>query len=238
MLNIAICDDDAAFLEQFSAMVKEYLEHLRVECAIDCFTDAPHFLKSALKKFDIVFLDVKIADFDGLDVARALNRSNQKAVLIFISAYIDYATKGYEVKAFRYLIKNEKEKLKRDLEPCLQDTLELIKKRKQFIRIKTTDGQSEVLLLAEIWFIESQNHNVIYHTADKEYITYGSLGKAMEQITSPDYLQVQRSFIVNLRNAINVHGNTIEYPKGKTATMNRKNKEMVMAHFLMIQGEC
>lgn len=238
MLRLAICDDDPIFIEQFRTMVLEHLAKIYITHTIDLFMDAPSFLKSDLAKYDIVFLDVKIADHNGLDVAWELKKRNPKVILIFISAYIDYAPQGYEVKAFRYLIKKGADELKDALNPCLQDTLELIEQRDKSIRIKTTDGQSKSLLLSEIWYIESQNHNVIYHTAGAAYVTYDALCNVMAQINSPDYLQVQRSFIVNLRHAVNVYGDTIEFPGGQKAIVNRKNREAVMARFLAIQGEC
>lgn len=234
MLKIGVCDDDAVFIADFKRQVEACFLMMATEASIDLFVTAAAFLESRVEEYDIIFLDVKINDANGLDVARQLRKRNPRTILVFISAYVEFAPEGYEVTALRYIIKKD---MARKLNGCLHDAVNLLQSR-EHLTIKTTDGKNVILLLSEIWFVEGNNHNVVFHTVEAEYVTHDTLGNIAQRITSFDFMQVHRSYLVNMRNARDIHGCILSYPNGKKAAISRGNKQAAWMRFLAVQGDC
>ena len=81
-MNICICDDDLATHQ----IIKEYLrESLSSDINVfDCFS-AEDLLKSA-DNYDILFLDIKMGEANGLEAAELIRKSNKEIIIIFISS--------------------------------------------------------------------------------------------------------------------------------------------------------
>ncbi len=62
-----------------------------------------------LSSADIAFLDVDYSgkNYNGMDIARKLRSLRKDTVIIFVTNFIEYAPEGYEVQAFRYILKRE-----------------------------------------------------------------------------------------------------------------------------------
>ena len=54
---------------------------------------------------EIYFLDIEMKKLTGMDVARKIRERNDKSEIIFTTGLIDYIHDGYEVRAYRYLLK-------------------------------------------------------------------------------------------------------------------------------------
>lgn len=111
-MRIAICDDEEVF--------RTYLRNL---LALDSFTGGTDIqvteyaggealladLETAAESLDVVFLDIRMPGMDGLETARLLRQRGEKCLIVFLTSLLEYARKGYEVRAFRYLLKEEAE---------------------------------------------------------------------------------------------------------------------------------
>lgn len=117
-MKIAVCDDE----EIFSMKLKKYLEQYynSIDLIIDVFKSGEDFIrkiKSLTDRYDIVFLDIEMSPIDGIETAKKLRENNKDVIIIFLTSHGEFATDGYEVDAFRFLIKPVQEvKLKRALQ--------------------------------------------------------------------------------------------------------------------------
>ena len=108
MLRIAVCDDEHICLENEKRIIENYLSSRNEKAVIDTFISAQELLASASEiQYDLFMLDVEMPGMDGMEVAWKLHEINEKALIVFISAYIKYASHGYRVNAFRYILKDE-----------------------------------------------------------------------------------------------------------------------------------
>ena len=121
-MRIAICDDEEIF--------RMYLRNLLIK---DSFTrgtdiqvaeyaDGEALLEAtqvSAERPDVVFLDIRMPGMDGLETAKLLRQRGEKCLIVFLTSLSEYARKGYEVRAFRYLLKEEAEReLSRVMEDC------------------------------------------------------------------------------------------------------------------------
>lgn len=109
MINIAICDDEELFLQREQDIISKYMNENGYQYNIDQYLSGKEFLESnQTDKYDIIFLDVAMAELDGMETAKRIRESNNTVYLVFATAYIVYSTEGYKVGAIRYILKNDK----------------------------------------------------------------------------------------------------------------------------------
>ena len=71
-----------------------------------------HLLQGFSKdKYDLIILDIEMNDLNGLQTAEFLRQIDKNVILIFMTSYDKFVYQGYEVKAFRYILKNQPEVL-------------------------------------------------------------------------------------------------------------------------------
>ena len=99
-MKVAVCDEDRESLARLRRMVKEQ----EPDCEVVCFDSGRKFLEAG-QHFDILLLEIQMAEISGLEVARALRAGRESTVLIFVTALKEYAPEAFEVSAFRYLLK-------------------------------------------------------------------------------------------------------------------------------------
>lgn len=105
-MTVAICDDEPYFIEQLSEMLHAYCQKMALSCQIKCFASGEELIETE-EKFNLIFLDINMKKLTGIETAAILRKRDPNFILVFISAFMEYAPQGYEVNAFRYLLKND-----------------------------------------------------------------------------------------------------------------------------------
>ena len=101
-LTLLAVDDERTQLEDLARLLRSSPNVREVECASDG-RDA--LAKVATQRFDAIFLDVRMPDLDGLELARVLKRFASPPQLVFVSAYDGAAVEAFELHALDYLRK-------------------------------------------------------------------------------------------------------------------------------------
>src|SRR5437764_753026 len=101
-LTILAVDDERTQLEDLARLLRSSPSVEEVECACDG-RDA--LAKLSSQPYDAIFLDVRMPDLDGLELARVLRRFAAPPQLVFVSAYDTAAVDAFELAALDYLRK-------------------------------------------------------------------------------------------------------------------------------------
>lgn len=206
MIRIILCDDSQTFLDSFRAALRTILKRGKTDSVIHIYARAEDIPIALLSQADVFFLDIDFVDkqYSGIDIARKIRSVNEKAVIIFVTNFIQYAPEGYEVQAFRYLLKSD---INTKLERCLQQALEKLQVDKETI-ILNISGETVILPLEDILYIESQAHIAVIYTQtpgtskSKEYKLYSTLTSLESQLENQGFLRIQKSFLVNMRRLV------------------------------------
>lgn len=199
--HILVCDDDPAFLTAVSQQATDTFGSLGVPFKLHAFTSMEQLSAPVLAACDIALLDVDFEQkrYTGIDIAKKLRSVRKDAVIIFITNYIEYAPEGYEVQAFRYLLKKD---LHRRLPEYLQAAVHLLQSTRQTFKIKI-HGEVIDIPLKQVLYMESQGRKVtIYIKKDsgmKEYSYYASISTLEKQLTDNGFLRIHKSYLVNMR---------------------------------------
>lgn len=104
-MNVLICDDEWSVTEQVSELLQKHCAETGTQVRFHLF-DAPCAIKD-FAEYDIAILDIDMGNFSGIDLARRLRNEKPGIVIIFLTNFIQYAPEGFEVQAFRYLLKSD-----------------------------------------------------------------------------------------------------------------------------------
>jgi len=203
MLYILICDDDTAMLTKIGQHVRDFLAVRNIKGKIFSYSDASKISDQILTSCDIVFLDVdfETEEYNGLDIAKRLRKLRNDSIIIFVTNFIEYAPEGYEVHAFRYILKCN---LDNDIYPYLSQAIEQISKRKESIKIQV-NGEIIDLPIDNILYFEIQQHIITAYVLKylqkkdvKTYSFYGSLSDLENRLEPQGFLRIHKSFLVNM----------------------------------------
>jgi len=195
MIRIAVCDDDTFFLNGIRDLIDNYPKS--IEFTIDCFDDGDSLIKAHTKKpYDIIFLDIVMPLFSGLEVAKEIREQDKSTKIIFLTTSTDYAVESYTVKATNYLLKPlDKEKFY----ACLSELFDEFSKEEPSLLIKSLSTTRHVLL-SEIEYIEAQNrYTMLYLNNGKSVRTPKPLYAFEDKLTLENgFYKCHRSYIINL----------------------------------------
>lgn len=145
------------------------------------------------ESIQLVFLDINMPDISGIDLAALLPK---ETVVIFTTAYSDYAVKGFELDALDYLLKPFN--LSRFLKACqkAQEWIELQPKNEPaFLFVKTSEGQIRVDF-SDLLFCEAQGNYVTFQLADQKVMSRMTLSE-IEKLLPSFFIRTHRSFLAN-----------------------------------------
>lgn len=108
-INILLCDDDKDFLQRISDTVAGQPVPPGASICITKSSNPAEITDRQLSQYHIMFLDIDMDERSGMDIARRVRELQLDTVIIFVTNYPEFSMEGYEVRAFRYLLKQELE---------------------------------------------------------------------------------------------------------------------------------
>ncbi|CEP80578.1 LytTR family DNA-binding domain-containing protein [Paraclostridium sordellii] len=194
MIKIAICEDEKEQQDLLKTHINQIFKGLPIKYSLDIFNSGEELLKNYPKNIDIFLIDIQLNEINGMDTARKIRETDNKAEIIFITSLIEYALEGYEVRAYRYLIKPVKyDDLKIHILNCIKE----IDIKNKYIIIKE-QGNRIKLGISEITYIEVQKENITIHTLNQTYETKGTMNNIEKEINCSRFYRCHKSFLVNL----------------------------------------
>lgn len=194
MIKIAICEDEKEQQDLLKTHINQIFKDLPINYSLYTFNSGEELLKNYPKDIDVFLIDIQLNEINGMDTARKIRETDNKAEIIFITSLIEYAIEGYEVRAYRYLIKPVKyDDLKTHILNCIKE----IDIKNKHIIIKE-QGNRIKLDISEITYIEVQKENITIHTLNKTYETKGTMNNIEKEINCSRFYRCHKSFLVNL----------------------------------------
>ena len=195
MLNIIICDDEAAQRRHLKAIVQNELELKGLAAEFYEFASGEDFLAHPQSSAaNLIFLDIEMHNLDGMATAQALRRWNSQAIIVFVTAYDDYVFQGYDVKALNYILKPyEPQRIK----TVLAEALSLLEQREpEIYQVETKAGVYNLPLKNTLYFM-SDKRKIIAVTTTEKIDFYGKLDDLQPKLP-PYFVRCHRRYLVNL----------------------------------------
>ena len=215
-VRVLIVDDEPAAREFVREMLDDEVRNGTVQIVGEC-QDGPAALESIrAKKPDVVFLDVQMPEMDGFEVLSVLHPDELPCV-IFVTAYDQYALRGFEVHALDYLLKpfdrkrfdqafdRAKKLLARERTSELSERiLTLLEDRQASLKpyldrfVIKSDGRVFFLSASEIGWIAAEGNYVSLHVGKTTYLFRDAISSLETQLDPQKFRRIHRSTIVNI----------------------------------------
>lgn len=213
-IRALIVDDEPLAREKIRTLLAEDPD---VEVVAECGDGRNAAMAIVEQDPDLVFLDVQMPEVDGFAALDAV-RGVRQPIVIFVTAYDEYAIKAFEVHALDYLLKpfdrtrfsaalaRAKERIRSDRrpaggEPVIDLLNELRRERRdRWLERLVVKSRGRVFFVStnEIDWIEAAGNYVKLHIGSDAHLIRSRM-KALEQRLDPDrFLRVHRSAIVNI----------------------------------------
>lgn len=234
MLSIAICDDIALECAQLAKQIRHIASQSGHEIILREFYTGKELLQST-EAFDILFLDIKMPDLDGMELARLLRRREETCLLIFVSAVPEYVFEAYEVEAFAYLVKPVTEE---QLMKVLARGEEKLRRESRASLLISSQRLVRKIPLKDIVYMEAQGRLLTIHTLQDTIETYEQIGQMEKRLGGENFFRCHKGYLVNLK-YVDTYDKTEIYLETKDTILlaKRRYKEFTKALLQYLKQE-
>ena len=207
MIKCVAIDDDPLALELVEAFC-QHIPYLQLEKTFTQ-TSAAH---KHLRKFpvDLIFLDIQMPDINGIEFFKSVK---QECMVIFTTAYSQYAVEGFNVNAVDYLLKPLQQKRFKQACDKAKEYFEYINNRQSasatFLYVRSEYALAKIPF-SEIHYLETMDDYIKVHQIGKKPIlTLMSMKQMLERLPQSEFIRIHRSFIVPLSKIESVRAKSI-----------------------------
>ena len=224
MIRIAIVEDETKYMKQFQEYLLRYAKESGEEFDISTFTDGDEIAGGYKSVYDIILMDVQMRFMDGMRAAEEIRKVDQEVVIIFITNMSQYAIRGYAVDALDYVLKPVNYF---SFSQRLDRAIGRMKKRiERFIVIPVKGGMQKINVNS-IYYVESQGHNLVFHTKEREILTAGTMKETEAELGQIHFCIASKGILVNLEHVDAIReGCAIVNGEQLTISRSRKNRFM------------
>lgn len=221
MIHISVCDNEAAVRED----IKSILRNCSANIEITEFATGEELLETR-KDFHIHIIDIELEKMSGIDVAKQLRLREKKSgkpksIIIFVTGYREYMEDAFDVNAFHYLVKPiDKRKMSMVFKRALREVTAKSEQEKLYVIVKFSGMQKKVLV-KDIYYIESNNKKVVFHTKDGSIEAYGKMDD-WERELGDSFYRSHRCYLVNMEKITAYSVDTIDVVGGDSVIIARK----------------
>jgi DNA-binding LytR/AlgR family response regulator len=226
MTTCIIIDDEPLSRD----VLRKYIGELKdLTLLAECHNafEATELLNS--EKVDLIFLDINMPGLSGISFARSLAVS---PLIIFTTAYPEYAVEGFELNALDYLVKPYSfERFFKAVNRANERLLELKSEGDASRKIVVkADKKIYALDFSEIQFIEGQGDYMKVHLVNKMLVVHQTLKSILESLPEEEFMQIHKSYLVNLTHIEFIEGNQVKVGE-QSIPVSPTNREELIQRF-------
>lgn len=247
--SILIADDEPHARRYLKSLISKFSDTSEV---FECKNGEEVLEFVSHKTIDILFLDINMPGLNGIEVASKLIDTN--SLIIFCTAYDQYALNAFELEAFDYLLKPFENKRFQLVLNRAKSTLE-IRKQANFSSkfaelfyeynqslsphlsefIIKEKGFEKKIAVNDVLYLEASSVYVVINLLEKKYLYRVALNLLEQQL--PNYfIRIHRSFIINSKQVVNckyLNNSTymLQLKNDETIISSRKYKEVIAKKF-------
>ncbi|MDN7145398.1 LytTR family transcriptional regulator DNA-binding domain-containing protein [Liquorilactobacillus mali] len=208
-MNVLIIDDEPLARNELDFLLKQ---NIAVTTTYQAESIQEALDITLNEKIDLLFLDISLNNENGFKLANELNQLAVSPLVIFATAYSNYAVQAFDINAIDYILKPfEQTRINQAIKKAQVAILSraepkdetTIPDKNRFISIPTED-RTVVIKSNEVVSAVTENGLLSIYTKDNTYVSHETLSWLREYLDQQNFVQVHRSSIVNINNIVEV----------------------------------
>ena len=221
-------DDEPMALEKLTNYIGK-IPYLELVSACTCPCEAIQVMSE--EKVDALFIDINMPDINGMEFVKGLP---DPPMVVFITAYAEYAAESYKVRAVDYLLKpysfidfqRAAEHVRMQHALKLQESPAVREDDYIFLKV---DYRYVKVRLSDIVYIEGMNEYLKIHVVSGDPLLVHTTFKQMNGHLPENFIQVHRSYVINVKRILEVERSIILLEGGKRISISDSNKDAFMS---------
>lgn len=201
-LTVFIVDDELPARNRLKDLIEDCAAQFPIQLLGEAGNGQEALDKLSATPAEVVLMDIRMPQMDGIELARHLNKFAHPPVIIFTTAYDAYAIQAFEQHAIDYLLKPirlgrlfDALSRARDAVPIRTEVLqELMPEARSHLLIHER-GKLILVPVADVLYLRAEMKYVTVRTAEREYLVEESL-TALEQEYAARFVRIHRSCLV------------------------------------------
>ena len=239
MIKCIAIDDEPLALKKLVAYIQK-IPYLELVSQCHSAIEAQQVIDQ--QEVEAIFLDINMPDLNGMDFAKSLEEGYSKGpIMVFTTAYSEYAVEGYKANAVGYLLKPYSFD---EFEAAAQKVRDICEIRQQAFNEVTTQVDDDGVIfvksdykivridISSIRYIEAMSEylRIACDDRDKPVIVLLSMKKIEEHLSSNHFMRIHHSFIINLKRIREVKKNHVILDDGTSMPIGDNYKDAFMAY--------
>lgn len=235
MYNIAICDDEDILIRELKENLQKYAAETNKEFCFFIYHDGSELLQNYNSDYDLIFMDIKMEQLNGLKTAEEIRKIDSTVGLIFLTSLKKYVWKGYEFGAVNYLLKPVNYNiLKMELDRYFA---RYQGRDEPYISFSNNNGRYKVLY-KNLSYAETDKRNVMLHFEGQKQVIYKNMKTVSSLLCSqPQFAHCHQSFVVNLSFVKGVEGLELLLITGERIPISQPKRKEFMEKLTAYIGE-
>ncbi|MBR5329497.1 MAG: response regulator transcription factor [Firmicutes bacterium] len=235
-MYIALCDDKKEELEQIHEMICAWKNEYNIPLRCKTFRSAAELLDAAEKEpFTLYLLDVMMPGTNGLDAAKEIREKDNTAEIVFITSSPEFAYESYGVHALDYLLKPVRPEI---LYPLLDRLFRKEQKPKEGLTLKVGTTLTRIRF-SDLVYVEVIGKHLYFNLSDGTVRkVYGTMKEyAPQLIHRPEFIQIHRSYIVNVFQTAELTSSEVRTFSGKSLPVSRLHYPEIQKKYMKLLFE-
>ena len=222
MISITVCDDCDKDLVVIKRELENYFSRTNYFCEIKLFSNANALLYSLSDELaDIYILDVSMPNANGFELAEAIRRINDDAIIIFLTSMENQAINGYKSGALRYILKINMET---DLREALDNAISGLKRKDNKCLIVRHYSNYIRIPHKEISSVTKERRRIIISTISQQEVEdHRGLKEIYNLLDDKRFIFINRSCFVNIDCVLEISKDTITLTTGQRFYISRQH---------------
>jgi len=192
--QIAICDDEQKILDDVAQKIASAFKQQKIETEYICMTYSAQMMEHLqTHAVDVIFLDIDMPIFSGMDIAAVLNEKYPNAILVFVTSHDALVYQSFAYRPFGFIRKTH---LDEELSSVIERIgAELLRRKRDIVIVK---GQERIrILIQDILYIEAEGNYLHIHTPNEVVRVRETMTNMEKELVEKGFLRCHKGYLIN-----------------------------------------
>lgn len=192
--QIAICDDESKILEDISLKIKDVFQQIEINAEYFCTEDSRQMMEYLQKKcVDVIFLDIDMPIFSGMDIAAYLNEKHPNVILVFVTSHDALVYQSFAYRPFGFIRKTH---LDEELQELIERIGKELSKRKKEVVIAKGQELTRILI-QDILYIEAEGNYLNVYTKGEVIRIRETMTSMEKELGEKGFIRCHKGYLIN-----------------------------------------